>query len=136
MVIGEDASVFFKALETPDEGKWKILIELAKGPLRFATGMVSKLLHHDVSIKTETGVLGRRGTDFNTYVKTDPGRFGGITDSSPRGTYVYVREGVVYMKSDVGQIDVEEKQVAYSGDRSAVPKLLLPVPEFIHKDDL
>lgn len=56
-------------LYAPSQGKLKLVTKLAKGSLNYVSGTIAKLQPDAVSVKTPTGTIGVRGTQF--VVKID-----------------------------------------------------------------
>lgn len=56
-------------LYAPDKGKFKLVASLLKGSLNYVSGLIAKLQPDAVSVKTPSGIIGVRGTQF--VVKVD-----------------------------------------------------------------
>lgn len=105
------------------------LISLFKGASRFITGKLGKLHPQFDLIRTPNATIGVRGTDHEATVIL-PGNTGGYT----AGTYDLVNQGVTYIKTDSGQIDIHPNQVGLAADITKLPTLLNAVPEFYKTD--
>jgi hypothetical protein len=56
-------------LYAPDQGQLKLVASMLKGSLNYVSGLIAKLRPDAVSVKTPTGIIGVRGTQF--VVKVD-----------------------------------------------------------------
>lgn len=56
-------------LYAPEQGKLKLVASLLKGSLNYVSGLIAKLQPEAVSVKTPSGIIGVRGTQF--VVKVD-----------------------------------------------------------------
>ena len=56
-------------LYAPSQGKLKLGSQLAKGSMNYVSGVIAKLRPEAVSVKTPTGVIGLRGTQFVVMVE-------------------------------------------------------------------
>jgi hypothetical protein len=105
------------------------LISLFKGASRFITGKLGKLHPQFDLIKTPNATIGVRGTDHEATVIL-PGNSGGYQS----GTYDKVMQGVTYIKTDSGEIDIHPNQVGLAADITKLPTLLNSIPEFYKTD--
>jgi hypothetical protein len=105
------------------------LISLFKGASRFITGKLGKLHPQFDLIKTPNATIGVRGTDHEATVIL-PGNSGGFQS----GTYDKVMQGVTYIKTDKGEIDIHPNQVGLAADIAKLPTLLNAIPEFYKTD--
>ena len=65
MSFGENTQLTVdKYLYAPSEGKFELDSKLAKGTLNYVSGVIAKLQPDAVSIRTPSGVIGVRGTQF------------------------------------------------------------------------
>ena len=55
-------------LYAPEQGKFKLIANLIKGSLNYVSGLIAKLQPEAVSVKTPTGIIGVRGTQFVVQV--------------------------------------------------------------------
>lgn len=58
-------------LYVPGEGKLKLGARMGKGTLNYVSGVIAKLKPEAVTIKTPTGMIGVRGTQFLLKVSED-----------------------------------------------------------------
>jgi len=105
------------------------LISLFKGASRFITGKLGKLHPQLDLIRTPNATIGVRGTDHEATVIL-PGNSGGFQS----GTYDKVMQGVTYIKTDSGEIDIHPNQIGLAADITKLPTLLNAVPEFYRTD--
>lgn len=100
-----------KFVYDPDRGTGTIVMELAKGALRFVTGVAEKRAY---SIKTPVASISVRGTIFDLFVFPD------------RTTWLLLHEGAVVINSDSGKCRV----VTEVGKLVSIsPQLQLSKPE-------
>lgn len=70
MSFGSDTELTVdEYLYAPSQGKLKLGSSLAKGSMNYVSGVIAKLQPEAVSVKTPTGTIGVRGTQF--VVKVD-----------------------------------------------------------------
>ena len=105
------------------------LISLFKGASRFITGKLGKLHPQFDLIRTPNATIGVRGTDHEATVIL-PGNSGGYQS----GTYDKVMQGVTYIKTDSGEIDIHPNQVGLAASIEKLPTLLNSIPEFYKTD--
>lgn len=105
------------------------LISLFKGASRFVTGKLGKLHPQFDLIQTPNATIGVRGTDHVATVIL-PGNSAGY----PAGTYDKVNQGITFIRTEKGEIDIHPNQVGLAESMNEVPALLNAIPEF-YKDD-
>jgi len=105
------------------------LISLLKGASRFVTGKLGKLHPQFDLIRTPNATIGVRGTDHVATVIL-PGNSSGY----PSGTYDQVIQGVTFIRTDKGEIDIHPNQVGLAANMEALPTLLNAIPEFYKAD--
>lgn len=65
MSFGPDTEVAVdEYLYQPSQGKLKLGTRVGKGTLNYVSGVIAKLDPNAVSVKTPTGIIGVRGTEF------------------------------------------------------------------------
>lgn len=102
--LAVDEWVFNPDDNTEDKGVYSIL----KGTFLYVSGLIAKKENPDVQVNTPVGSIGIRGTVF----------WGGDIDD----TYgILVNKGRVNVKTDAGQVTVEEGQGTSVRDRKAPP---------------
>lgn len=63
--LGPDTEIVLdEYLYEPGEGKLKLTLNFIKGSLLYVSGVIAKLKPEAISIKTPTGMIGVRGTQF------------------------------------------------------------------------
>ena len=101
------------------------LIALLKGSSRFITGKLGKLHPQNDLVKTPTATIGVRGTDHEATVIL-PDDSGGY----PSGTYDKVNQGITFIRTDKGEIDIHPNQVGLAVNPKEIPILLQEMPDF------
>ncbi len=101
------------------------LISLLKGASRFVTGRLGKLHPQNDLIHTPYATIGVRGTDHVATVIL-PGNSAGYV----AGTYDKVNQGITFIRTDKGEIDILPSQVGMAASMTEAPALLNGVPEF------
>lgn len=70
MSFGPDTEVAVdEYLYQPSQGKLKLGTRVSKGTLNYVSGVIAKLDPAAVSVKTPTGIIGVRGTEFALKVE-------------------------------------------------------------------
>lgn len=105
------------------------LISLFKGSSRFVTGKLGKMYPQFDLIQTPNATIGVRGTDHMATVIL-PGNSAGY----PAGTYDKVNQGITFIRTDKGEIDIHPNQVGVAASMNEAPALLNGIPDF-YKDD-
>lgn len=105
------------------------LISLVKGASRFVTGQLGKMHPQFDLVQTPNATIGVRGTDHEAAVIL-PGNSGGY----PSGTYDKVIQGITFIRTDKGEIDIHPNQVGLAENMGALPSLLKAVPDFYRID--
>jgi hypothetical protein len=101
------------------------IISLLRGAGRFVTGKLGKLYPQNDLIKTPTATIGVRGTDHEAMVILP-----GDSSSYRSGTYDKVNQGITFIRTDRGEIDIHPNQVGLAVDTEEMPVLLKNIPEF------
>jgi hypothetical protein len=71
MSIGPDTQlVIDQYVFAPGQGQVGLLASLARGTLNYVSGQIAKLRPESVNVRTPTGMIGVRGTQF--VVRVDP----------------------------------------------------------------
>jgi len=105
------------------------LISLFKGTSRFVTGKLGKLHPQNDLIHTPYATIGVRGTDHVATVIL-PGNRAGYA----AGTYDKVIQGITFIKTEKGEIDIHPNQVGLAVNMDEVPALLNGIPDFYKED--
>lgn len=101
------------------------MMKLFSGSGRFITGMIGKMHPKNDFIQTDHGIIGVRGTDHEATV-IQPGNINGYQP----GTYDRVNQGITFIRTDVGEVNVLPNQVGLSVDIGEIPTILSEVPDF------
>ncbi len=113
-------------------GKDTVALQLVKGAVRTATGMIGQNKKESFGITTLNAVIGIRGTDFETAFVEPP--VGGETPVAPAGTYTRVYTGATSMTGKTGRVEVGENEAAFMGLKPGdKPERLKEIPEFLRK---
>lgn len=105
------------------------MIYLFRGASRFVTGTLGKMHPQNDLIQTPNATIGVRGTDHVATVVL-PGNSAGY----PAGTYDRVNQGITFIRTEKGEIDIHPNQVGLAESMNEAPALLNAIPEF-YKDD-
>lgn len=103
------------------------MFALLKGALRVVTGKIGKFHPKNDYIKTPTAVIGVRGTDHEATVIE-----AGDESGYAAGTYDKVNEGVTFIQTDKGEIEIHPDQVGFAGAADDIPTILHEMPGFYH----
>lgn len=106
-------------------GKDMSVFSLLKGTGRFVTGKLGKLYPQNDLIRTPTATIGVRGTDHEATVILP-----GDRSSFRSGTYDKVNQGITFIRTEKGQIDIHPNQVGLAVSTEAIPVLLKDIPDF------
>ena len=98
---------------------------LLKGAGRFITGKLGKLHPQNDLIKTPTATIGVRGTDHEATVILP-----GYHSSYRSGTYDKVNQGITFIRTEKGEIDIRPNQVGLAVSTEMMPVLLKDIPDF------
>ena len=101
------------------------LFALLKGASRFVTGNIGKRYPQNDLIETKTATIGVRGTDHEVTVIL-PGDSRGY----PSGTYDKVNQGITFIRTEKGEIDIHPDQVGLAVSKGDAPTLLKEIPGF------
>ena len=101
------------------------LFSLLKGASRFVTGKLGKLHPQNDLVKTPNATIGVLGTDHEVTVilPSESGNY-------PSGTYDKVNQGITFIRTNKGQIDIYPNQVGLAVNEKEMPTLLKDVPNF------
>ena len=101
------------------------LFTLLGGASRFVTGEIGKAHPQNDLVETKTATIGVRGTDHEATVIL-PGDSRGY---SP-GTYDKVNQGITFIRTEKGEIDIHPNQIGLAVSAEEVPTLLKEIPDF------
>lgn len=101
------------------------VLALLKGACRIITGNIGKLRPQNDLVETPSATIGVRGTDHEVTVVL-PGGSGGY----PSGTYDKVNQGITFIRSERGAIDIHPSQVGFASSAGESPTILKDMPVF------
>lgn len=112
--------------EAPKESNFAY--SLLKGGVRAVTGLIGKDNPAGYELRTETGTIGIRGTDFNAIHVPRPAAGEAPPENLPNpGVYVVVAEGRVALIAGGTELVAGPGQVLYSADANR-PPAFVPLP--------
>jgi hypothetical protein len=101
------------------------VFSLLKGAGRFVTGKLGKMYPQKDLLRTPTATIGVRGTDHEATVILP-----GDRSSFRAGTYDKVNQGITFIKTEKGEVDIHPKQVGLAVGAEVMPVLLKDIPDF------
>jgi len=105
------------------------LITVIKGASRFVTGKLGKRHPQNDVVQTANAIVGVLGTDHEVKVIL-PGESG----SYKAGTYDKVNQGITFIKTDRGRIDIHPNQAGFAVSNTEQPILLKDIPDFYKEE--
>ncbi len=111
------------------------IFALIKGGLRAITGIIGKRLNSAYKMRTVTGTIGIRGTDYTARLcnmDCDQGVANLAGGGVENGLYVGVNEGGLTLFNALGEIDLDELQYGFIKNATTAPIALLSAPEFLY----
>ncbi len=103
-----------------DQTRQRSFFSLARGVMRQVSGQIGKRNHDDYRLRTPTGVLGIRGTEFQAQETTCPPA--GCRAGVVPGLAVEVFQGRVAVSSRVGTVEVPAGSAIHLRDALTVPE--------------
>lgn len=100
-------------------------LSVLKGACRVITGKIGKQHPENDLIKTPTVLIGIRGTDHEVAVVLP-----GEKSAYPSGTYDKVNQGVTFIRSERGEVDIHSGQVGFAAGTEDLPTILKTIPAF------
>lgn len=122
----------YELAENPEDHKSEF--ELLKGGFRAITGSIGKSNKDAYKIKTPVATLGIRGTDYVAmYCRDDcqQRRYKSDAIKIENGLYVGVLSGGVYIRTEVGVLDVDRHQYGFARNSRSKPSRLERAPDFL-----
>jgi hypothetical protein len=117
--------------KSADKESGHAAMQLLKGAVRSITGWIGKKSPSSYRLGTTVATIGIRGTDHETTVIEDP------QEEDEPGTYETVIEGVTFIRTPYGEIDIHPGQYAFAPrDGEAPPVILEKPPEFSRRRTL
>ena len=106
------------------------VLELLRGGLRAITGAVARQNRSGYRVVTPTATIGVRGTDFEA-LHIPASVPGGAAPPGEPGTYLRVIQGVAFLQTAQGILDVQPQQTGFVPLAAAPPRLLPQTPQFM-----
>lgn len=114
-----------------EDGTEKVRYRLEQGGFRAVTGAIGRTHKKNYVIETPIAHMGVRGTDHETYYFPATGPLSG--DGAKPGAYNKVNTGKTFIRTLVGEVDVEPNQVGFVASANDVPVILATVPGFFNR---
>ena len=111
-----------------EDGTENAIVSLLRGGFRTITGIIGRKNKQNYLIRTETATIGIRGTDHEPMVILPPAA--GQAAIAPAGTYDKVNDGIAFIRTDAGSIDIHRNQVGFAPVSKAAPVILPRIPPF------
>ncbi len=106
------------------------VLQLLRGGLRAITGAVARVNRAGYKVVTPTATIGVRGTDFEAFYIPAPTPGGAPPPGEP-GTYLRVTQGVAFLQTPQGILDVQSQQTGFAPGAAVAPRLLPQAPQFL-----
>jgi len=106
------------------------VLQLVRGGLRAITGAIARLNRSGYTVVTTNATIGVRGTDFEAFHIPPPAPGGEAVPGEP-GTYLKVNQGIAFLQTQGGILDVQPQQVGFAPQVAAAPTLLPQMPQFL-----
>jgi hypothetical protein len=114
-----------------EDGTEKVLYRLDHGGFRAVTGAIGHTHKKNYVIETPIAHMGVRGTDHETYYF--PATGSANPDGAKPGAYNKVNTGMTFIRTDVGEVEVEPNHVGFVASAGEVPTILPGVPRFFNR---
>ena len=105
-----------------EDGNERAVLELLKGGLRSITGAIGRTNKENLKLRTNTALVGVRGTDHETFH---------VPEGSGSGTYDRVTVGGTYIDTPQGRVDLSPGQSGFAPLAGAAPARLERTPAFM-----
>jgi hypothetical protein len=105
-----------------EDGSERATIDLLKGGLRSITGAIGRTNKDNLKLRTDTVLVGVRGTDHETHF---------IPAGNEAGTYDRVTMGGTYLQNGEGRVDLDPGQSGFAPRAGASPSRLPATPAFM-----
>lgn len=106
-----------------EDGNERAVLDLLKGGLRSITGAIGRTNKENLKLRTNTALVGVRGTDHETFY---------IPEGGASGTYDRVTVGGTYIDTPQGRVDLSPGQSGFAPLAGAAPARLERTPAFMH----
>jgi hypothetical protein len=114
-----------------EDGSEKVRYRLEQGGFRAITGVIGRTHKQNYLIETPIAQMGVRGTDHESYYFPTPRPANG--GMAQAGVYNKVNVGLVFIRTDVGEVVVAPNQVGYAASAGQLPSLLPAIPGFFNR---
>jgi len=117
--------------EGREDGTERVRYRLEQGGFRAITGAIGRSHKDNYLIETPIAQMGVRGTDHESYYFAAPQPSnGGMVQP---GVYNKVNVGLVFIRTEAGEVVVAPNQVGYAASAREVPSLLAGIPGFFNR---
>jgi hypothetical protein len=113
-----------------EDGTEKVRYRLEQGGFRAVTGAIGRTHKQNYLIETPIAHMGVRGTDHESYYFPATGPVAG--DGAKPGAYNKVNTGRTFMRTGMGEVEIDPNQVGYVASAGQVPTILPGVPGFFN----
>lgn len=114
-----------------EDGTEKVHYRLERGGFRAVTGAIGRTHKKNYLIETPIAHMGVRGTDHETYYFPVTGPVSG--DGAKPGAYNKVNTGMTFIRTDVGEVEIQPNEVGYVASADQVPVILPTLPGFFNR---
>jgi len=114
-----------------EDGTEKVRYRLEQGGFRAVTGAIGRTHKKNYLIETPIAHMGVRGTDHETYYFPATGPVSG--EGAKPGAYNKVNVGKTFIRTGVGEVEIEPNQVGFVASATEVPVILPTVPGFFNR---
>jgi hypothetical protein len=114
-----------------EDGTEKVRYKLDHGGFRAVTGAIGRTHKKNYLIETPIAHMGVRGTDHESYYFPATGPV--TPDGAKPGAYNKVNTGRTFIRTDVGEVEIQPNQVGYVASAGEVPEILVTVPGFFNR---
>ena len=117
--------------EGREDGTERVRYRLEHGGFRAITGAIGHTHKDNYLIETPIAQMGVRGTDHESYYfETPQPLYGGMAQA---GVYNKVNVGLVFIRTEAGEVVIAPNQVGYVASPRDVPSLLGAIPGFFNR---
>lgn len=113
-----------------EDGNEKVRYRLERGGFRAVTGAIGRTHKKNYLIETPIAHMGVRGTDHESYYFPATGPV--APDGAKPGAYNKVNTGRTFLRTEVGEVEIQPNQVGYVASAGQVPEILVTVPGFFN----
>jgi hypothetical protein len=117
--------------EGREDGTERVRYRLDHGGFRAITGAIGHTHKDNYLIETPIAQMGVRGTDHESYYFETPQPLNG--GMAQAGVYNKVNVGLVFIRTEAGEVVIAPNQVGYAASSRDVPSLLSGIPGFFNR---